>query len=62
MIMQSKKDTLTIFKNVVAQKGKFHKEIKKALAEGWHLYKIGNHEENMLCMIVYKKVVLPNAA
>lgn len=61
--MKNTKDTLTIFKNVIAPKGNLHNEIKKALAEGWHLYKMGDHhEENMLCMMVYKEIALPNAA
>lgn len=60
--MGNKENALTIFKNVIAPKGSLHCQIKKALAEGWHLYKMGDHEENMLCMIVYKEITLPNAA
>lgn len=60
--MQKSQDTLTVFKNIFAPAGQFHKEVKKALADGWHLYKMGNRKDDMLCMVVYKKIPIPYAA
>lgn len=54
--MKNQKDTLTVFKNIFAPQGKFHKEVKKALSEGWHLYKMADFKKDMLCMTVYKEV------
>lgn len=60
--MPNTKDTLTIFKNIFAPKGQFHQEVKKALSEGWHLYKMGKRKDNMICMVVYKKIPVPAVA